>query len=40
MIYDICNKVWKEPYNYIVIEITKIKNINGKLGIIWDRKIL
>ena len=22
---NICNKVWKEPYNYIVIDITKIK---------------
>ena len=28
---NICNKVWKEPYNYIVIDITKNKNINGKL---------
>ena len=30
---NICNKVWKEPYNYIVIDITKNKNINGKLRI-------
>ena len=37
---NICNKVWKEPYNYIVIDITKNKNINGKLRINWDRKIL
>ena len=28
---NICNKVWKEPYNYIVTDITKNKNINGKL---------
>ena len=35
-----CNKVWKEPYNYIVIAITKIKNINGKLRINWDRRVL
>ena len=25
---NICNKVWKEPYNYIVIDKTKNKNIN------------
>ena len=37
---NICNKVWREPYNYIVIEITKNKNINGKLRIKWDGKIL
>ena len=36
---NICNKVWKEPYNYIVIDITK-KNINGKLRINWDRRVL
>ena len=24
-----CNKAWKEPYNYIAIDITKNKNING-----------
>ena len=33
-------KVWKEPYNYIVIDITKNKNINGKLRINWDRRVL
>ena len=37
---NICNKVWKEPYNYIVINITKNKNINGKLRINWDRRVL
>ena len=37
---NICNKVWKEPYNYIVFDITKNKNINGKLRINWDRKVL
>ena len=37
---NICNKVWKEPYNYIVIDITKIININGKLRINWDRRAL
>ena len=37
---NIGNKVWKEPYNYIVIDITKNKNINGKLRIIWDRRVL
>ena len=37
---NICNKVWKEPYNYIVIVITKIKNVNGKLRINWYRRVL
>ena len=37
---NICNKVWKEPYNYIFIDITKNKNINGKLRINWDRRVL
>ena len=37
---NICNKVWKEPFNYIVIDKTKNKNINGKLRINWDRRVL
>ena len=37
---NICNKVWKELYNCIVIDITKNKNINGKLRINWDRRVL
>ena len=37
---NICNKVWKEPYNYIVIDITKYENINSKLKINWDRRVL
>ena len=28
---NICNWVWKKPYDYIVIDITNNKNINGKL---------
>ena len=32
---NVCNKLWKEPYNYIVIDITKNKNINCKLRINW-----
>ena len=36
---NICNKSWKEPYNYIVMDITKT-NINGKLRINWDRRVL
>ena len=36
---NICNKLWKEPYNYIVIDITK-KNINVKQRINWDRRVL
>ena len=37
---NICNEAWKEPYNYIVIDITKKKNINGKLRNNWDRRVL
>ena len=37
---NICNKVWKEPYNYIVIDISKNKNVNGKLRINWNRRVL
>ena len=37
---NICNKVWKEPYNYIVIDITKNKSFNGKLRINSDRRVL
>ena len=37
---NICNKVWKEPHNYIVIDITKNKNINRKLRNNWDRRVL
>ena len=36
---SICEKVWAEPYNYIVIDKTKNRNINGKLRINWDRII-
>ena len=36
---NICNKVWKEPYNYVVIDITKNKNINDKLRLNWDRRV-
>ena len=39
-IANIRNKVWKESYNYIVIDIIKNKNINGKLRINWDRRVL
>ena len=37
---NIGNKVWKGPYNYIVIDITKNKNFNGKERINWDRRVL
>ena len=36
---SIFEKVWAEPYNYIVIDKTKNRNINGKLRINWDRRI-
>ena len=34
---NICNKAWEEPYNYIVIDISKNENFIGKLGINWDQ---
>ena len=37
---NIFNKELKEPYNYIVIDISKSKNINGKLKTTWDRRVL
>ena len=37
---NICNKVWKEPYKYIVIDIAKNKNFNVKRRINWDRRVL
>ena len=30
--------VWAEPYNSIVIDKTKNRNIYGKLRINWDRR--
>ena len=33
---NICEKVWEEPYNYIVIDKSKNRNINGKLRNDWD----
>ena len=38
--YNICNKVLKGPYIYIVIDLTKNKNVNGKLRINWDWRVL
>ena len=37
---NICHKVWKEPYNYTVIDITKNKNIKGELRINWYQRVL
>ena len=37
---NICNKVWKEPYNYNVIDLTKNKYIIGELRVNWDRIVL
>ena len=37
---NICNKVLKEPYNYIVIDINKNKKINGELRNNWNRRVL
>ena len=37
---NICDKVWKKPYNYIVLNVNKNKNFNGKLRIIWDWRVL
>ena len=37
---SICNKVWKQPYNYIFFDISKNKDINGKLRINWHCRVL
>ena len=37
---SLCEKVWEEPYNYIVIDKSKNRNINGKLRNIWDWRVL
>ena len=37
---SVCENVWVEPYNYIVIYKTKTRNIDDKLGINWGRRIL
>ena len=37
---SICEKVWAEPYNNIVIDKNKNRNIDGILRINWDRRIL
>ena len=31
---SVCEKVWEEPYNYIVIDKSKNRNINGKQKLI------
>ena len=36
----ITTKVWEEPHNYLVFALSKNKNVNGKLRINWDRRIL
>ena len=37
---SICEKVWEEPYNYIVIDKSKNININDELRINWDWRVL
>ena len=37
---SLCNELWREPYNYIVLDISKSKNINGKVRIVWDMHVL
>ena len=32
-------KVLKEPYNYLVLDVSKNRKFNGKLRINWDRKV-
>ena len=36
----ICERVWEEPYNYIVIDKSIKRNINVKLRINWDWRVL
>ena len=37
---SICEKVWAEPHNYIFIDKTRNRNIDGKLRIHWGWRIL
>ena len=37
---SICENVWEEPYNYMVIRNSKNRNINGKLRIKWVWRVL
>ena len=37
---SIYKKAWKEPYNYIVIDVSKNKNMSGKLKINWNWRVL
>ena len=37
---NICKKIWKETYHFVVIDLSKNKNINGKLRINWYRRVL
>ena len=36
----ICKKVWKAPYNYLVLDESKNSNVNGRLRINWDKRVL
>ena len=36
----ITTKVWEGRHNYLVIDLSINKNINGKLRINWDRRVL
>ena len=38
--FNLCNEVWRESYNNIVIDISQNKNIKGKLAVNWDLKVL
>ena len=35
----ITTKVWGEPHNYLVFDLSKNNNNNGKLRINWDRRV-
>ena len=37
---SICEKIWEEPYNYIVIDKSKKRNINDKLRFNWEWRVL
>ena len=37
--FSLCKKLWGESYNYIVIDLSKNKNLNGKLRINWVMKV-
>ena len=37
---NICTKVWKQRYSYLVLDESKHGDIHGRLKINWDKRVL